>query len=153
MRLSSLLVIASVLALGACAPKEDDGTFQPTTPQPMGPSTPYTADDPPANAATAVPTPVSTPNDENQTATPTTVEVHNDCTDAVPIFIGDKPKFGSGTKTALGADTTTSVPRNGDGTVTIWIIDQNENGLASVHVTKRMKRVEIGRSCRTLDAK
>ncbi|MEO8799516.1 MAG: hypothetical protein ABI551_16610 [Polyangiaceae bacterium] len=152
MRLFPLLVIASALACAACAPKEDDNTIQPTMPQPMAPSTPYMNGDDTAMAK-PMPSPDSSSNDEDTTSTPTTVEVHNDCTDAVPIFIGDRPRFGSGTKVALSADSTTSVPRNGDGTVTIWLIDQNDNGLASVHVTKRMKRVEIGRSCRTIDSK
>lgn len=151
MRLFPLLVIASTFALAACAPKEDDNTIQPSMPQPMMPSTPYANGDDTAMSR-PVPAPTSS-NDENTTSTPTTVELHNDCTDSVPIFIGDKPRFGSGTKVALSADSTTSIPRNGDGTVTIWLIDPNDNGLASVHVTKRMKKVEIGRSCRTIDAK
>ena len=92
------------------------------------------------------------PSAHDTTVTPITIDVHNDCTDSVPLFLGDKPKFGSGTKTSVSSNSTTTFPRNSDGTLTVWIIDEQENGLASVHVTKRMKKIEIGRSCRTLDA-
>lgn len=107
-------------------------------------------------AGSDAPAPTSTttaaPSAHDTTVTPITIDVHNDCTDSVPLFLGDKPKFGSGTKTSVSSNSTTTFPRNSDGTLTVWIIDEQENGLASVHVTKRMKKIEIGRSCRTLDA-
>lgn len=148
MRLSVLFAFS--LALFACAPHEDDSNgFTPTAPQPTPPSSSFLNHD----DATPTPSASATPSPTEDTMTPTTIEVHNDCSDSVPIFVGEQPKFGSGTKTSMSGNSTTTYPRNGDGTVTIWIIDDHENGLASVHVTKRMKHVEIGRSCRTLDAR
>jgi len=114
----------------------------------MAPSSSIIArsDSPPTQIAP----PSDSPNDTS--TTPLTIEIHNDCSDTVPLFLGEKPKFGSGTKTSIGSNTTASFPRGSDGTVTVWIIDEQENGLANVHVTKRMKKIDIGRSCRTLDA-
>ena len=84
---------------------------------------------------------------------PTTVEIHSDCTKTTPVFYGEKPKFGSGTKSSIGSNTTTSASRKSDGTLTVWIIDEQENGIASVHVDASAKRVEIDRSCRQITAR
>jgi len=84
---------------------------------------------------------------------PTTVEIHSDCTKTTPVFYGDKPKFGSGTKSSIGSNTTTSASRKSDGSLTVWIIDEQENGIASVHVGPTTKRVEIDRSCRQITAR
>jgi hypothetical protein len=140
------------IALAACVPPaEDPNAMSPSTPQPMAPTSAVVAgSDAPAPAATTTSTDAPSPHDT--TVTPIAIEIHNDCTDSVPLFLGDKPKFGSGTKTSMSSSSTTTFPRNADGTLTIWIIDDQENGLASVHVNKRMKKVVIGRSCRTLDA-
>jgi hypothetical protein len=150
-----LVVLANALLMSiaalACVPpqQEDPNAIAPSNPQPMAPTSALVgASDAPISTATAAPT--ANPNDT--TTVPLTIEVHSDCTDSVPLFLGDTPKFGNGTKTSVSANTTTSFPRGSDGTVTIWILDDQENGLASVHVTKRMKKVDIGRSCRTLDA-
>lgn len=104
------------------------------------------SDAPPMPTSTAPASPYDT------TSVPLSIEVHSDCTDNVPLFLGETPKFGNGTKTNISPNTTTSFPRNSDGTLVLWIVDDQENGLASVHITKRMKKVSIGRSCRTLDA-
>ncbi|MDB5217998.1 MAG: uncharacterized protein JWO86_5925 [Myxococcaceae bacterium] len=84
---------------------------------------------------------------------PTTVEIHSDCTKTTPVFYGEKPKFGSGTKSSIGSNTTTSASRKSDGSLTVWIIDEQENGIASVRVEPTTKRVEIDRSCRQITAR
>lgn len=66
---------------------------------------------------------------------PTSIEIHSDCTKTTPVFYGDKPKFGGGTKSSIGSNTTTSATRKSDGTLTVWIIDEQENGIASVKVS------------------
>jgi hypothetical protein len=134
----------------ACVPPqpEDPNAISPSAPQPLPPTGSVVASDTPS----ALPTATAAPSPNDTTTVPMTIDIHNDCTDSVPLFLGDKPKFGSGTKTSVSSNSTTSFPRDSDGTLTIWIIDAEENGLASVHVTKRMKKVEIGRSCRTMDA-
>jgi len=60
------------------------------------------------------------------------VTLHNDCDHTVKLFLGDKPKFGSGTNTSLGSNTTTSYQmKAGD---MIWITDDSENGLSSTSI-------------------
>jgi hypothetical protein len=100
---------------------------------------------PQAKAASAAPAPSA--------SIPTTVEIHSDCTKTTPVFYGEKPKFGSGTKSSISSNTTTSASRKSDGSLTVWIIDEQENGIASVHVGPTTKRVEIDRSCRQITAR
>ncbi len=92
-------------------------------------------------------TPATTPA-KSAASVPTTVEVHSDCAKTVEVFYGDKPKFGSGTKSSVSSNSTSSQGRNADGTLTIWIIDDKENGLASAKVTATTKRVTIDSTCK-----
>lgn len=90
---------------------------------------------------------------KSNTPVPTSIEVHSDCPQTLPLFIGEKPKFGSGTKTSIGSNTTTTFPRKSDGTQMIWIIDESENGVASATVSPDTKRVEIDRNCTGISAR
>jgi hypothetical protein len=84
--------------------------------------------------------------------TPTTVEVRSECSKTVPVFYGEKPKFGSGKKSSVSGNSTSSEGRKADGTLTVWIIDDSENGIASAKVTPETKRVVIDRSCTSIRA-
>lgn len=84
---------------------------------------------------------------------PASIEVRNTCSKTVQLFLGEKPKFGSGTKTSIGSNTTTTFPRRPDGTAVVWIIDDKENGIQSAQVGVDTKKVEIGSSCTDLSAK
>lgn len=60
------------------------------------------------------------------------VTLHNDCPNTVKLFLGAEPKFGSGTNTSLGSNTTTSYQmKPGD---MIWITDDSENGISSTSI-------------------
>jgi len=83
---------------------------------------------------------------------PTTVEVHSDCAKTVSVFYGEKPKFGSGTKSSISSNSTTTASRKADGTLTVWIIDDKENGLANAKVDASTKRVDIDKSCKNISA-
>ena len=75
------------------------------------------------------------------------VELHNDCANTVKLFLGQKPKFGSGTNTSLGSNTTTSYQmKPGD---MIWIIDDSENGVSSTTIGggSGSQRIRITSSC------
>jgi hypothetical protein len=110
---------------------------------PSSPSAPGPAS--PAPAPQASPAPAA--------MVPTTVQIHSDCPKTTPIFYGDKPKFGSGTKSSIGSNTTTTAPRKADGSLTVWIIDEHENGIANVRVDASTKRVDIDRSCKNISAR
>lgn len=90
---------------------------------------------------------------EKKAPVPVSIEVHSDCPQTLPLFIGEKPGYGSGLKTSISSNSTTSFGRRPDGTQMIWIIDESEKGLASVNVTAETTRVEIDRDCKKITAR
>lgn len=122
---------------GGSGPAQQPGLATPSTPE--APTPPSTG------------TPEKTP--DVKPAPPSSINVRNTCSKTVQLFIGDKPKFGSGTKTSIGGNTSTSFGRKPDGTAVIWIIDDKENGITSVTATADTKSIEIGSSCKDMSAK
>jgi len=143
------MIASSSLLASACLimPPPNAGTAAPS-----GGSGPGVAENTPAAPATATPESPASPA-EPKAPVPSSIEVHNSCSKTVQLFIGEKPKFGSGTKTSIGSNTTTTFPRKPDGTAVIWIIDDKENGIQSAQVGVDTKKVEIGSSCTDLSAK
>jgi hypothetical protein len=94
---------------------------------------------PPAELATPPPRPAAT------------VQVFNTCDKDVVFHYGPLAQEGSGTATTLAANMSTTVPRQPDGTLAVWLV--NKGAIAAVSVTPRMTRVDVGKSCWTLDAK
>ena len=79
------------------------------------------------------------------------VTLKNNCKQTVKLFFGDKPKFGSGTYSSLGSNTSTSHSfRPGD---MLWIVDDSQNGISSTSVGAGMSRIEITESCTGLTAR
>ena len=162
MRISALVLPLLVLPLVHCAmllPPPAQGSQgvqepenEPQTPAgggagPLSPRGPEgsTSGSPHASAQTRAAAPVA--------HAPASVEIHSDCPKTTPVFYGDKPKFGSGTRSSIGSNTTTTAGRKADGSLTVWIIDDQENGIASVQVAPTTRRVEIDRSCRQISAR
>jgi hypothetical protein len=84
---------------------------------------------------------------------PTTVEVRSDCKKTVPVFYGDgKPGYSSGRKSSISSNSISSEGRKHDGTLTIWLIDDHENGLSNVKITPDTKRVTVNRDCMSFKA-
>ena len=82
-----------------------------------------------------------------------TVEIHNACADAVPVYFGEQPNgSGGGDFVTLRGSGTSHVERREHGELTVWIVDDKGFGLAHVKVSRKMSKVEIGPSCRTLHA-
>ena len=46
----------------------------------------------------------------------------------------------------------TTATRKADGTLTVWIIDDKENGLASAKVDASAKRIDIDKTCKNISA-
>lgn len=87
----------------------------------------------PASSSESAPPPGSS-SSSSAPAAPQVISVslHNDCPSTVKLFLGEKPKFGSGTNTSLGSNTTTSYQmKPGD---MIWITDDSENGVSSTSI-------------------
>ncbi len=79
-------------------------------------------------------------------------EIHNACTDVATVVFGDDPKAPGVYERKLAPSTTGEGPRDDEGNQTVWLLDPNGDPLVKVRVTRGMKKVEVGRSCRTLDA-
>lgn len=148
------LVVSSLLAVGCVImpPPQSGGGSGPAQGSTM--TTPTTPEAPTSTATGATPTAPETKKvpetktPETKTPVPTTIEVRNRCPKTVQLFIGDRPKFGSGTKTSISSNTTTSFPRKADGTASIWIIDDQENGITAATPGPDAKYVEIQGSCK-----
>jgi hypothetical protein len=134
-------LLLAVIAAGGCLmpPAGSGGGGSPAYASSNGPSS-----SPSTTPSEAMPeaTPAAAP------AAPQVVSVtlHNDCDHTVKLFLGDKPKFGSGTNTSLGSNTTTSYQmKPGD---MIWITDDSENGLSSTSIGGgSSQRINITASC------
>jgi hypothetical protein len=79
-------------------------------------------------------------------------ELYNACTDVATIVVGDPKSTDAGRRT-VAPFSTIELPRDDDGNQSVWLLDAKGEPLIDVRVTRGMKRVEIGRSCRTLDAR
>lgn len=133
---SELSFAFSLLLLVACGGKE-----------PATPAAPVAA---PAEVAEAEPA-AAEPAPEPRQRRP--FEVHNACSEVVTVVFGERPKApGAGART-IAPSASIEGPRDAAGDQTVWLLDDGGEPLLEVHVTRGMKRVEIGRSCRTLDAR
>lgn len=78
------------------------------------------------------------------------VEVHTECATGSPIYLGETPNGQTGTFLTLRGGSTSHLARDAEGNLTVWLVDDKGFGLAHVRVNRKMKRIEIGRSCQTL---
>ncbi|MRG96236.1 hypothetical protein [Polyangium spumosum] len=72
------------------------------------------------------------------------LRLHNSCSRTVKLFFGDNPKFGSGTRTSLGSNTTSSY--SGGAPKTVWIVDDRDQGISSF-VASGSQSMQITSSC------
>ena len=76
---------------------------------------------------------------------PVSVTIRSSCGKTVPVFYGQKPKFGSGTQSSISTNSVQSKSfRVGD---MFWVTDASGNGLDGVTVTERTRTLEIDSSC------
>ena len=140
-RLHALPAVLFASLLLACGGKEPAPAASPS-------STPA----PDAVAASAEP--AAEPEPAQEPAKPRKpFEVYNGCADVVTVVFAEDPKAASAGQRSIAPSGTIEGPRNPDGNQTVWLLDQNNEPLIKVNVTRGMKRVTIGRSCRTLDAR
>lgn len=77
------------------------------------------------------------------------VQIRCTCGRTVPVFFGDKPKFGSGTKSSCSSNSVSSKSfQDGD---MMWLIDGSENGLGNVTVSLSTRNIEV--SCTSISAR
>jgi hypothetical protein len=73
------------------------------------------------------------------------MSLKNECRQTVKLFIGDKPKYGSGTSTSVSSNSINSY--SGMGPKTYWIVDSSGNGLSSYTASPGSNSVRILPSC------
>ena len=79
--------------------------------------------------------------------------IHSSCSEVVTIAFGDDPKAPGAGKRTVAPNSSIDGPRDADGKQTVWLLDDKGEQLVKVNITRGMKTLEIGRSCRTLDAR
>lgn len=147
MRSTVLLALALVLglALFACGNSGDAKT--PSTASSASPdvpsSSPSSASAEPASAASAEP--------EKPRGKP--FELYNSCTKVVTVIVGKDPKAADAGKRTAAPSSSIDLPRDSAGNQVVTLADEKgEPTPVHVTVTRGMKRVEVGRSCSTLNA-
>ena len=79
--------------------------------------------------------------------------IHNSCADVVTVVFGEDPKAENADRRRMAANSESQGPRDAEGKATVNLLDGKGEAIATVHITRGMKQLEIGRSCRTLDAR
>lgn len=79
--------------------------------------------------------------------------IHNACSEVTTIVFGEDPKAAGAGRRTVASNSSIDGPRDAEGKQTVWLLDGKGEPLVNVHITRGMKQLEIGRSCRTLDAR
>lgn len=135
------VLLLAILLVPAC------GGAQPAAagpgPEPAASSPSAVAGEPAAAPTSSEPAPV-------RTRKP--FAIHNGCADTVTVVFGADPKDASANRRTLTGGADGDGPRDEAGNQLVWLLDENGEPLVKVSVTRGMKRVEVGRSCRTLES-
>ena len=84
-------------------------------------------------------------------AGPVSVTIRSACSKTVPVFYGDKPKYGSGTTSSVSSNSVSSHTfQVGD---MMWVLDESGNGAGSVTISESTRNIEINSSCGGLSAR
>jgi hypothetical protein len=137
-RLASSVPLAAALLL-ACA----------SSPAPS-PSSPGAPDQAPSSAAAFASASAIPPDAPAKPQRP--LDLVNSCPHDVKLYYGEQPGDGKGEAATVATGATVAVPRGPDGAVVVWVVDDKGFGLASVHVTRRMRHVKIDAACGRIDA-
>lgn len=157
-RLFALLAFTALLALPlppllGCAAEHTQA------PAPFDPNTPVASSSSPAPSASGVTASTAPSNGASsepraQTAAQKRpLEITSQCSSASNYYVGDDPKAGGTGKRTLEPMAILPIERKPDGSQTVWLLDEHFAQLIKVNITRGMKKIEIGRSCRTLDAR
>jgi hypothetical protein len=134
--------VLALLFVAACGDKQQ------TTPPPSSPETKSSTATTAAPSASEAAPPAEPPKPKGKP-----FEVYSACKDVVTIVIGADPKAPDAGKRTIAPSSSIDVPRDHEGNQTITLMnDKGELMDVKVHVTRGMKRVEVGRSCSTLNA-
>jgi hypothetical protein len=148
---SSLVTAATItiLACGAPAPPATPSLSDPAhaadpTSASSGAMPATTADPEAANGASG------SPEEHHRQRKP--FPIHSSCSEVVTIVFGEDPKAQGAGRRTVAPNSAIDGPRDAEGKQTVWLLDDKGEPTVKVHITRGMKQLEIGRSCRTLDA-
>ena len=149
-------VTFTLIALGACA-SACGGKPEPMTPSL---SDPAHAADPAAVGSGAMPAATADPEaasgaaggDDRPHRQRKPFPIHSSCSEVVTIVFGEDPKAQGAGRRTVAPNSAIDGPRDSEGKQTVWLLDDKGEPTVKVHITRGMKQLEIGRSCRTLDA-
>lgn len=152
---SLITVLASSLILAACGGPSGEGAPA-AAPSSAPAETPASSAASPVSAGTGAPS-AGPSSDEPQNPTGAQkrpLDITSQCEHPVAYFVGDDPKAGPATaKRAVDPLQVLPVERRRDGSQTVWLLDEKSEPLVKVSITRGMKKIEVGKSCRTLDAR
>ena len=81
----------------------------------------------------------------SSSSSPVSVTIRSSCSRTVPVFYGDKPKYGSGTTSSVSSNSVSSHTfRVGD---MMWVLDDSGNGAGSITISQSTRSIEITSSC------
>ena len=143
----SYLATASLLLLGACGNHPE-----PASPSLTDPANAAGQPAPSGSAAAPAPELAGGGEGESHHRQRKPFPIHSSCTDVVTIVFGEDPKAAGDGRRTVAPSSEIDGPRDADGKQTVWLLDGKGEPLVKVHITRGMKQLEIGRSCRTLDA-
>jgi hypothetical protein len=140
--------IVGLWLLYGCAPAETSAPPAATVP-PATPASNATA----VTQATPGPSPAASGGSETPPQPASRpLDLANHCPKETRFYYGDDPADRKGQFATVASGATAAVPRGADGTVVVWVVGDRDLGLASVHVTRRMKHVRLDTACMHLDA-
>jgi hypothetical protein len=106
-----------------------------------------------ATASTAAPEPATSASAEPEKSRGKPFELYNSCTKVVTVIVGKDPKAGDAGKRTAAPSSSIELPRDSAGNQIVTLADdKGEPTPVHVTVTRGIKRVEVGRSCSTLNA-
>jgi hypothetical protein len=100
-----------------------------------------------AAQASSAPVPDADPTKKKRSFTLT-----SECDQTVSLFYGEDPQKGEGARISLDARKTATPERIDEARSRLWLLDGEGRPLAHVRVSRGMKTVTVGSSCRTLNA-
>jgi hypothetical protein len=74
------------------------------------------------------------------------ITLHNDCASTVKLFLGEKPKFGSGTSTSITSNATQAFTLQPG--KSLWIVSATDEGVAQYVGQAGTHRMRIPASCK-----
>lgn len=140
--MTSRYPVLLVVALAACGNRAEPSS--PASPSATSPAA--TASEAPAAAASAEPA-THTPKKRRP------LDLYNACGRVVTVILGPDPKAADAGRRTVAPSATIDLARDAEGNQTVWLADEKGEPMPTkVHISRGMTKIEVGRSCSTLNA-